>query len=591
MKLSKEQQAVMGAPGHVLVKGGPGSGKTTISILRAARVAAEKLQSEQRVLFLSFARATVSRVIEAIDEEAAIASEQKKRIEVETYHSFFWSIIKAHGYLIGLPRKLNLLTPSNEAIALAGVRSDFPSRGLSPAQKTAKAAAESAKRRQLAFDKGLICFDLFASLVHDLLSRSERLTALVCSRYPYIILDEFQDTNLSQWEVVQDLGAKATILALADPEQRIFEWLGADPARLQQFDDRFSPLNVDLGKANHRSVDTELTQFGDHVLTGKFNENYKGLDLELYPSNKNQALGKLVSVTLRSIDRLKKSKPDGWSIAVLVPTKAMTRLVSDSFRSPPTTMPAINHRAVVEIEGAILAAEIIAFCLEQAPTGLLALGSKIEAFYRGKGGDSPTKRDLGTASKFEKHRLAFEQLGNDLSRLDKRNSFHALSKIYASILQVSLQGDPYADWISVRDLLEGSGVSALEEIAAEAKNLRLLERGGELRQALAQDWRENGSYLNALSAVENSFVQDHFAMTSKPEAGVVIMNMHKAKGKQFDEVILFDGWERHRNRIVRQNKRENLSSQVRQNFRVSVTRAKSRTTILTPQRDKCVVIN
>ena len=46
-------------------------------------------------------------MVEAIEYEQKIPPAQKRLIDVETYHSFFWRILKAHGYLIGLPRRLD----------------------------------------------------------------------------------------------------------------------------------------------------------------------------------------------------------------------------------------------------------------------------------------------------------------------------------------------------------------------------------------------------------------------------------------------------------------------------------------------------
>ena len=71
--------------------------------------------------------------------------------------------------------------------------------------------------------RGAFAFDLFASSVGKLLHGRQRLRELQATIYPLIILDEFQDTDASQWRIVEALGVKSALIAVADPEQRIWE--------------------------------------------------------------------------------------------------------------------------------------------------------------------------------------------------------------------------------------------------------------------------------------------------------------------------------------------------------------------------------
>ncbi len=600
MLLTEGQDAILANEGHLLVTGGPGSGKTTVSILKAATVTQEELSAGQRVLFLSFARATVARVVQAIRSEHALDRQVRKRIEIETYHSFFWFLIRCYGYLIGLPRRVVLLAPPEEAIALSSLRSEFGAdRSLSAEELAEKRACENTERRRLALEEGKICFDLFAIFAAEILTRCQRVRTLVGLRYPTIILDEFQDTSAGQWAVVEALGETSRLIALADPEQRIYDWIGADPERLDHFGDAFDPTVVDLSGDNHRSNGTDILAFGNAVLTGDYkDEPYVGVEVITYPPNENQAYTALLTTIYAARTRLIDAAIPDWSIAVLVPTKLLTRLVSDQLRDPPGNLTKVSHSAVVEMDGAILGAEIIAILLQRDEGLLFELVPAMCDFYQGRGGDSPSQTSLREAD----HLSA--ALDDFRERVEAGGTIRGNSRLVRTLQSieaanaVTLTGDPGDDWRAIRGALEEGPCPRLKLVADDVRNLRLLGRGMELRQALAQLWREYGDYRGARQVVHTAFEREHFSVNRTTERGVVVMNMHKAKGKQFDEVILFEGWPvgpvggfyANSNRIVRSNLQANNDEQSRQNFRVSVTRGRRRTTILTPSIDPCILL-
>ena len=601
MELTKKQRAVLGVQGHMLVTGGPGSGKTTIAILKAADTARNGLAPSQNILFLSFARATVSRVLEAIQYEQQIPQELQQRIEVDTYHSFFWRILKAHGYLLGLPRTMRILTPQGASIALADIRAYY-GRKLTTDQRDERKGRETAERLRLATQDGRVCFDLFAEYAADILTGSRRVRQLLANRYPLIILDEFQDTNAGQWRVVRELGKHITLHVLADPQQRIYGWIGADPERLNHFSAAFAPTPIDLSDDNHRSAGTEIAMFANDVLKGNFRkQSYIGVQCSTYAPYEGPAYTALVTETYKARGRLVATGKQNWSLAILVPTKRLTQDVSDIFREPPAGLTEIRHTASVDMDAAILGAHVIAFLMQPKTDGrhFAMFVDLLCDYFQGKGGDDITKGDLQTSKSL---RNAFDDFvaRQAAGKGIRGNSILVnVLTVYTAVKVLTLSGDPDKDWLAVRRILKDGACDRLRDIAQEVRNVRLLERGTVLRAGLSEDWQENGAYRNALDTIRQAFLQEHFSTNSKPETGVVIMNMHKAKGKQFDEVIIFEGWPRrdkkkeivaNLDRIVRSNLVGNIDDETRQNFRVAITRAKQNTLILTPYGDPCVLL-
>ena len=192
------------------------------------------------------------------------------------------------------------------------------------------------------------------------------------------------------------------------------------------------------------------------------------------------------------------------------------------------------------MEAAILGAEIIALLVQPDADGrhFAQFIDLMCNYFQGKGGDEPTQGALKEAANIRK---AYEELLTCQAAgkaIRKNNILINILAVYEQAHALMLTGNPDKDWHAVRSVLENGACMRLKEIAEEVRNIRVLERGTQLRQELSQDWRDYGGYRNALVITRQAFVQEHFSTNAKPESGVVVMNMHKAKGKQFDEVIV-----------------------------------------------------
>ena len=101
-------------------------------------------------------------------------------------------------------------------------------------------------------------------------------------------------------------------------------------------------------------------------------------------------------------------------------------------------------------------------------------------------------------------------------------------------------------------------------------------------------WRTQGDYAGAEAALGDALLQEHFVAAQKEWRGLHVMTIHKAKGKEFDEVVIYEGT--FSGRIVAANADARRIAQSRLALRVAVTRAICRTTIVTPLRNGCAFL-
>ncbi|WP_433862834.1 UvrD-helicase domain-containing protein [Sphingobacterium thalpophilum] len=562
MTICDIRKSVLDNFGHILVEGGPGAGKTTLALLKAKTIVEkELLLKNQKVLFLSFARATISRIEE--QAKGLLVSSEKKGLEINTYHGFTWSIIQSYGYLLKKHRHFKLITPPNYAASIAGFKTQEEIDNY---------------KYQLLNKYGVICFDLFAEMVTELLEQSIKIRSLLSDIYPFIIVDEFQDTDVNEWKIIKLLGQKSKIIALADLNQRIFEFRGASVKRIPEFNKHFEPLRVDLGKENNRSNGKDIVQFGDDLLTGRNKgKEYKDVHINYYNYNKKDLRLSLFIELQKAFKRKKMlGNNHSWSLAILVKRKLETLKISTYLTSKK-----INHEVIIDPEGPALAASVIAKLMEPVTDWDIAIFiDHLLQHLKGRKSTKISQADLNLIEFLE----SYEQ-GSKIVGSKRKQLIADIEMIIAERQNLNFTGSPDKDWILVRDLFQKAGHEVLKNVYDDALYIKLLKKGAILLEKLIENWRRFQSYQSASHLVEDALTQEHFAMTNRTYSGIFVMNLHKSKGKEFDEVII---WEELYNPIVSMD-----PSRIEQDklvLRVALTRARSFATLLTPASQPCILL-
>lgn len=493
---------------------------------------------------------------------ATIDRELLSRIEINTYHGFAWQILKSHAYLLSDRQGVSLLLPAQARERLAGL----------------DGAARLARQRQLFQEEGLIAFDLFPTLLTELLSQASVLAQAYGGAYPLIIVDEFQDTNGEEWSMIAQLGQQSRLIALGDPKQRIYDFKGADPRRFDEFIATFRPTEFDFLGENRRSAGTNITQFADAMIDGVFDRaGYAGVNVTAYAG---QSLRPLKQEVLRTVNRLRRQQD--WSLAVLVPANVLAVKVFDYMARAEHGLPSYPIEILVAAEGPMLAGDLIALLLEPNADNI-PLGAKVleglAAFQLGRS-ERASAEALNKADRLRAMSRAVRARGD--VGFGARGVGPGVRQLIAEVQALTFTGDPMTDWRAVRGVMAASERDEIQAVARHARHMRLLRRGAQIEARLAEAWRMQGSYRNARELLRTAVVEDQFAATTQPHRGVTVMTIHKAKGKEFDEVIVFESlFERY----LQPRAGVDAERSARFNLHVAATRARKAVTIMTPARD------
>ena len=550
--ICNQRRAILGNVGHMLVQGGPGSGKTTIALLKARRTVLERLQPEQSVLFLSFSNSAIRRILESAAN--VLTTDIERQVEIKTYHSFAWDILRSHGYLLSSQRELTIIAAQDTAVIRAGLQDEN----------------WVAEEERLFLVDGRLTYDQFAPCAAELLERSAVVRNRFTQAHPLILVDEFQDTDEDQWRMIRALSKDSQIIAFGDTEQRIYAWRrGVSATRLQEFADTLGAALFDFRNENNRSPATGIVGYARSLLSPEVQLELPS-DIVFKRFQPGQfAVGLRFALFRTWNETVKRAKRRNLSVAVAARSRVMVRLISDALTQKLTVggkeRRPVPHDVMFDQIQITLAARVIAFVMgsiaDPQNDRLAGALERISAMYRSSGKKTPIKdsdRLLRWAAKCRNNKVP------------KTKCVRALITLFEKVEEKGFVGSPIADWRTVRQALEDADASELKRTADSARYLRLLRRGSAIEDRLSELWKDHGQYAGAEEALNEAIVQDQLVDNHREAFSISVMTMHQLKAREYDAVLLVED----QHRTFRGREDQSPFMETRRLLQVSLTRAR-----------------
>ncbi|MEI8159597.1 MAG: UvrD-helicase domain-containing protein [Actinomycetes bacterium] len=277
-----QYDAVVHRGGPLLVVAGAGSGKTRVLTQRIAWLI-EGGVHPMRVLAITFTNKAAG---EMRDRVEALVGPVARQMWVSTFHAACVRILRAHADLLGFPKTFSIYDQSDAQRLVSYVIRDlgldvkrFPARGvqarislwknelLTPGKAKDRASGMLESKHadvyieyQLRLERaGAMDFDDLLMRTVQLFKQHPDVLAMYQERFEHILIDEYQDTNISQNEIVLMLGAKHhNVCVVGDTDQSVYRFRGADFRNIMQFEEAFPDVTTVVLAQNYRSTQNIL---------------------------------------------------------------------------------------------------------------------------------------------------------------------------------------------------------------------------------------------------------------------------------------------------------------------------------------------
>jgi DNA helicase II / ATP-dependent DNA helicase PcrA len=561
--LNEEQrQAVEALDGPLLVLAGAGTGKTRVLTTRFAHILLTKRAFPNQVLAVTFTNKAAREMRERV---AAILGQPAEGLWLGTFHAICARMLRRHAEHAGLSANFTILDTDDQLRLLKQVmdalRIDtkrwtpnsvmaviqrWKDRGLTPARVGVEAADDAmsvAREVYAAYQARLLALNAadFGDLilhVTEILRTQPDILAQYHRNFRYILVDEYQDTNLVQYLWLRLLAqGHRNICCVGDDDQSIYSWRGAEVENILRFEKDFEGAKIVRLESNYRSTAPILAAASTLIA-----HNTGRLGKTLRVGRKDAASGEKVSVVglwdsdeeARMIgERIERFRRDGHAlseIAVLVRAGFQTRAFEERLivlGVPYRVVGGLRFYERQEIRDAIAymramsrPADDLAFeRIVNVPrrgvgeSGLRAMHTLARA--EGLPLSHAARRLVETGGIKGKARAALEELFRGLA------AWHAM-----------LERDGHV--VTVATILDESGYTEMWKQDKSPEAPGRLENLRELVRALA-DFETLEGFL------------DHVALVMENEDDsntdrVSLMTLHGAKGLEFDTVFL-PGWE------------------------------------------------